>query len=380
MHGLLLPLAATPFQWDAFAAQNPVLSVVLVTLLKLLGFVFMFVMGVATVLTWAERKFSALMQNRVGPNRANIGKIRLGGLLHMIADPIKMLTKEDFVPDTPNPWLFRLAPLIAFVPALLVFVAVPFGPRLSPTADLQIAPSLLGILFIFAIASLNVYGAVIGAWASNNKWSLMGGLRISAQMISYEVAIGLSLCGVFLIYGSLDLQEITYAQAGTWWGLVPRWGIFAQPLAFILYLACAMAENKRAPFDVAEAESELAAGYWTEYSAMGWAVLALAEFVEVVLIGCLGTTLFLGGWQIPYSEWLQAHHLLPQGGWQLAGAQVTAFLVKVILLILLQMAIRWTLPRFRYDQVMRLGWRIMLPLALANLVVTGIVVTLSDRL
>jgi len=312
-------------------------------------------MGMATVLTWLERKYSALLQNRVGPNRANIGKFRMGGLFHMLADPIKMLTKEDFTPDTPNPWLFRIAPLLAFIPALLVFCVIPFGP-----GDLQISNTAVGILFIFAIASLNVYGSVLGAWASNNKWSLMGGLRISAQMISYEVAIGLSLCGIFMIYGSVDLQHIVVEQGGTWFTLelwkgfnlgVPKWGIFCQPLAFVLYLTCAIAENKRAPFDVAEAEAELTAGYWTEYSAMGFAVLALAEFIEIVLIGCLGATLFLGGWQIPFVEGTSLG---------IQALQVCAFLFKVTVLVWLQMTIRWTLPRFRYDQVMRLGWRMLI--------------------
>jgi NADH-quinone oxidoreductase subunit H len=189
---------------------NLYLDLVLMTLIKFVGFVLVFVMGVATVLTWLERKYSAVLQDRIGPNRANIGSLRLYGLFHMLADPIKMLTKEDFTPDTPNPWMFRLAPLLAFVPALVVFAVIPFGPN----ENFQISNAQIGILFIFAIASLNVYGAVMGAWASNNKWSLMGGLRISAQMVSYEVAIGLSLCGIFMIYGSLDLQQIV--RRSTW--------------------------------------------------------------------------------------------------------------------------------------------------------------------
>ncbi len=346
--------------------NDPVVNLILMTLIKLIGFVFVFVMGVATVLTWLERKYSALMQNRIGPNRANVGNIRIGGLFHMIADPIKMLTKEDFIPDTPNPMLFRFAPIIAFVPALVVFSVIPFGPG----DNFQVSNTELGILFIFAISSLNVYGSVIGAWASNNKWSLMGGLRISAQMISYEVAIGLSLCGIFMIYGSVDLAEIVVKQGELLMGGLPAWGIFTQPLAFLLYLTCAIAENKRAPFDVAEAESELTAGYWTEYSAMGWALLALVEFVEVVLIGCVGATLFLGGWQIP-----GVHGDTPL----LICLQIAAFLAKAVFLVIAQMTIRWTLPRFRYDQVMRLGWRILLPTALVNLVVTGIVLTWLDR-
>lgn len=345
---------------------NPVTNTIAWTLIKFAGFVLVFVMGLATVLTWTERKFSALMQNRIGPNRANFGKITLGGLLHMIADPIKMLTKEDFSPDTPNPWMFRLAPLVAFVPALTLFAVIPFGPG----EKMMIATTELGILFIFALSSLNVYGTVMGAWASNNKWSLMGGLRVSAQMISYEVAIGLSLCGVFMIYNSTDLQSIVVEQSRQTFLGLPAWGILTQPLAFILYLACAIAENKRAPFDTAEAESELVAGYWTEYSAMGWAVLALVEFVEIILIACVGTTLFLGGWHIP-----GVHGDTPL----LVALQIGAFLFKAVCLVLLQMTLRWTLPRFRYDQVMRLGWRIMLPAALINLVVTGLALTWIDR-
>jgi NADH-quinone oxidoreductase subunit H len=346
--------------------DNVLLNLVLMTLIKFVGFVLVFVMGVATVLTWAERKYSAVLQNRVGPNRANIGNVRAGGLLHMLADPIKMLTKEDFIPNTPNPILFRIAPLLAFVPALLVFAVIPYGPG----DNFQVSNTSLGILFIFAIGSLNVYGSVIGAWASNNKWSLIGGLRISAQMISYEVAIGLSLCGIFMIYGSVDLQEIARNQGQLLWGFIPAWGIVLQPVAFILYLACAIAENKRAPFDVGEAEAELTAGWWTEYSAMGFAVFALSEFIEIILIGCVGTTLFLGGWTIPF---------LHGDAWWIVVLEVGGFALKTLFLIWLQMTIRWTLPRFRYDQIMRLGWRIMLPIALLNLVVTGIVLTFIER-
>ncbi len=355
---------------------NTIADLAILTALKAGVFLFGFVMVVATLLTWLERKYSALLQNRIGPNRANIGNWRLGGLFHIIADSIKMLVKEDFAPDTPNPIMFRLAPLCAFVPAMVVFAAIPFGPDI-PLSDqpgdvlrLQIAPMGLGILFIFALSSLNVYGAVLGAGASNNKWSLMGGLRISAQMISYEVALGLTLVGIFMIYGSVDIQEIIVGQGELLGGFLPKWGIFVQPFAFILYLACAIAENKRAPFDVAEAESELTAGYWTEYSAMAFGMLALAEFVEVVLIGCIGATLFLGGWQIPGVEGHSAG---------IIAMQIGAFLLKVLLLVWLQLTIRWTLPRFRYDQIMSLGWKMLLPAALLNLFVTGLVLAMVER-
>ncbi len=344
---------------------NPILDIVLYAILKMVGFIFVFVFPVAALLTWMERKYSAVVQDRIGPNRANVGTFRLGGLFHLVADSLKMLLKEDFSPDTPNPVMFKLAPLFAFVPVLVLFSVIPFGP-----GDLQISGSALGMLFIFAIASLNVYGATLGAWASNNKWSLLGGLRIAAQMISYEVAIGLTLVGVFMIYGSVDLQEIVVQQGGTVLGFLPAWGIFLQPFAFLLYLTCAIAENKRAPFDVAEAESELVAGYWTEYSAMGFGVLALSEFIEIVLIGCIGTTLFLGGWQIPGVH---------GGGAAIVTLQVAAFLAKTLFLIWVQFTIRWTLPRFRYDQIMKLGWKILLPAALVNLLATGIVLMIIDR-
>ncbi len=404
---------------------DPIMYLVIVTVIKTTLFLMVFVMGVTAMLTWLERKYSALIQNRIGPARANVGKWRLGGLFHLIADAGKMFLKEDFVPNTANPILFRLAPAMALIPALLVFAAIPFGPDFA-LADktvfwvpfgrdvalangtllpMQIGATSLGILFIFAIASLNVYGAVLGAWASNNKWSLMGGLRISAQMISYEVALGLTLVGVFMIYGSVDIQQIIVAQGDL------GWGILYQPVAFVLYLTCAIAENKRAPFDVAEAESELTAGYWTEYSAMSFGMFAMSEFVEVVLIGCIGATLFLGGWHIPGLDgsWLATHIILAEDavrqflGWALVNEQIVliqgvetlvkvpassaglvllqvgAFLTKALFLVWLQMTIRWTLPRFRYDQIMRLGWRMLLPAALLNLLVTGVVLAIVDR-
>ncbi len=353
---------------------NPTLDMVILTMIKISAFVLCFAMGVTAMLTWLERKYSALIQNRIGPARANLGQWRFGGLLHLIADAGKMFLKEDFVPQTANPLMFRIAPALALVPALLVFAAVPFGPDVilgdGTVLRLQVGPTSLGILFIFAIASLNVYGAVLGAWASNNKWSLIGGLRISAQMISYEVALGLTLIGIFMIYGSIDIQQIVIAQGDLIGGWLPAWGIVLQPFAFVLYLTCAIAENKRAPFDVAEAESELTAGYWTEYSAMSFGMFAMSEFVEIVLIGCVGATLFLGGWQIPGVEGNSIGIVL---------LQVGAFLAKALFLVWLQMTIRWTLPRFRYDQIMKLGWRMLLPAALLNLVVTGVVLAVIDR-
>ncbi len=333
-------------------------------LLKITLILLVFVMGVATVLTWLERKYSAFMQDRIGPNRANIGKLRLGGLLHMIADPIKMIFKEDFTPSEASPWLYRLAPFLAVVPPMVIFAVIPFGPGDA----FVISNAGIGMLFILALSSLGVYGAVIGAWASNNKYSLLGGLRTSAQMISYEVTIGLNLVGVFMIYESISLQGIIVEQGDVLFGFLPAWGIVLQPVAFILFLFASVAESKRAPFDAPEGDSEIVAGYHLEYSSMKFALFALGEFIEVVGIACIGACVFLGGWQIP---WVQH-----TGGILLTAAEVGIFIAKVFFLIWLQMAIRWTAPRFRYDQVMRLGWKYMLPISLANILLTGVVLYL----
>ena len=232
-----------------------------------------------------------------------------------------------------------------------------------------ISTASIGILFIFAISSLSVYGAVLGGWASNNKFSLLGGLRVSAQIISYEVTLGLNLVGIFMVYESLTLQEIIVEQGELLWGFLPAWGIVLQPVAFFLFIIAATAESKRAPFDVAEAEPELVAGYHLEYSSMKFALFALGEFVEVVVIACITACVFLGGWQIPGVE--------PTADFSMTTLlQIGAFLTKVVLLCALQMTIRWTLPRFRYDQVMKVCWKYLLPLSLANILGTGVVLYL----
>ena len=333
-------------------------------LIKLVIIIFGFVMVLATFLTWAERKYSAIVQDRIGPARADIGGFRLGGLLHIIADPIKVLMKEDFFPTNANPIMYRLAPWLAVVPPICLFAVIPFGPG----DTFVISNANIGLLFIFALSALSVYGAMFGGWASNNKFSLLGALRTSAQMISYEVALGLNLIGIFMVYESLTLQGIVVEQGGTLLGLVPAWGIFLQPVSFFLFFAAAMAESKRAPFDLPEAESELVAGYFTEYSSMKFALFALGEFVEIVAIAAIGACVFLGGWQIPWAD--------ASGGVLFTLAQIGCFLTKVLFLVWVQMTVRWTLPRFRYDQLMRLGWVYMLPLTLANIMATGVVLYL----
>ena len=359
------------------------------------------VLNLAGVLGWIERKGSALIQDRIGANRASIfGFAGLGLVNTLIADPLKFLTKEDFMPPPGDKFLHTLAPCMAFFPALVTFAVIPFGDVLvlgDRAINLQVADLNFGILYIFAMASLSVYGIVIGAWASNNKFSLLGGVRGSAQMISYEVAMGLSAIGVLMVYGTLDLQEIARGQGSlirdllpdsfgflkTNIGQLPAWGIFLQPLAFLLFFVAAVAETKRIPFDLPEGESELVAGYHVEYSGGKFLMFFAGEFAEIVTAAGLMTTLFFGGWQVPYlmrdgfhfpwwESWLLPHLAV-------AALQVAAFTLKVLFFCWLQILLRWTVPRFRYDQVMRLGWKMLLPLALVNVIVTAIVIVAVNR-
>ncbi len=333
-----------------------------ITVLKIVLICMVFVMTLAALLTWTERKLSSLIQDRVGPNRASIFGIRAIGLFHPIADMIKSFAKEDFVPAGANRVMFYLAPALAMIPPLVIFAVIPFGP--GPW--FSIATLDTGILFVLAISSLGIYGATLAGWSSNNSFALLGSLRAAAQMISYEVSMGLNLVGVFMVFSTLSLTTLVLEQGTLLWGWLPRWGIVVQPLGFILFLTAAMAENKRSPFDLPEGDSEII-GYHVEYSSMRFAVLFLAEFVEIIVIAAVGATVFLGGWQIP---WLDP--LGRAGGWMMA-AQVGAFVFKVVLLCWLLMMLRWTLPRFRYDQVMALGWKGLLPLSLINIVVTAVV-------
>ena len=349
----------------------------LITTAKVL-FIFGLNMGVfAPLLTWVERKQSAVMQDRIGANRADILGFSMIGLFHPIADAIKMLAKEDFIPEGANKIMHTLSPIICVVPALLTFAVIPFGGEYvigGKHVNLVIADLDVGLIFIFAISSLATYGTVIAGWSSNNNWSLLGSLRASAQMISYEVAMGFTLVGVFMVYSSLQLTQIGAAQESFF-----RWGIFLQPLGFFMFLACAIAENKRAPFDVAEGESEIIAGYFLEYSGLKFGMFYMAEFLEIVTISALVTTLFFGAWHIPFISSALILSMLSFLNETLANIilmliHISVFWVKVIFFIWFQMTIRWTLPRFRYDQIMKLGWKILLPLSLANILITGIVI------
>ena len=352
------------------------------------------VLNLAGILGWVERKGSALIQDRIGANRASIlGFAGLGLVNTMIADPLKFLTKEDFVPPKGDRLLHTLAPCMALFPALVTFAVIPFGDVLNigeRSINLQVANLNIGILYVFAMGSLGVYGIVIGAWASNNKFSMLGGVRGSAQMISYEIAMGLSVIGVLMVYGTLELQDIARSQGmllgelmPSWLsflspliGWLPAWGVFVQPLAFLLFFTAAVAETKRIPFDLPEGESELVAGYHVEYSGGKFLMFFAGEFAEIVTAAGLVTTLFFGGWQVPYLSRDGFHS--PWGGTLLLPhvlivlLQVTAFTVKVVFFCWLQILLRWSVPRFRYDQVMRLGWKMLLPLALLNVVVTAI--------
>jgi NADH-quinone oxidoreductase subunit H len=355
------------------------------------------VLNLAGLLGWIERKGSALIQDRIGANRASIfGFAGLGLVNTLIADPIKFLMKEDFIPPHGDKLLHTLAPCLALFPALVTFAVIPFGDVLllgDRVINLQVADINIGILYIFAMASLSVYGIVIGAWASNNKFSLLGGVRGSAQMISYEVAMGLSVMGILMVYGTLELQEIVRGQGAMlrdWLpaflkpvlGWLPAWGIFLQPIAFLLFFTAAVAETKRIPFDLPEGESELVAGYHTEYSGGKFLMFFAGEFAEIVTAAALITTLFFGGWQVPFLMRDGFH--CPWGGIFLLPhlavvvLQVGAFTLKVLFFCWLQILLRWTLPRFRYDQVMRLGWKMLLPAALANVIVTAVLIVIFE--
>jgi len=289
------------------------------------------------------------------------------GLLHPIADGIKMLFKEDFVPTRADRVLFFFAPIISFAPPLIAFLAIPFGPPIGGQEVLLLGDTQMGVLFLLAAASVGIYGHTLAGWSSNNKFSLLGALRTSSQLFSYEVGLTLSLLGVFMVYGTIIPQQLIAGQSELWWGVVPRWGIITQPVGFLLFMVASIAETKRAPFDLPEADSELIAGYSTEYSSMRFALFFLSEFVGILLVAAFGAVLFLGGWHVPF---------LAGDQWWIIAIQVCAFLGKTALLVYLQMLVRWTLPRMRIDQVLNLGWKFLLPIGLANVIATAVVLLL----
>jgi len=311
---------------------------------------------------YAERRVSAFIQNRYGPNR-----VGPQGLLQPLVDVIKLLLKEDIVPEKANKFIHSLAPVISIIVSLSTFAVIPFGDTITigdRVIKLQIADVNIGVLYFLALTSLGVYGVTLSGWSSNSKYSLLGRLRSAAQMISYELAMGLSVIAVILMNGSLQLDTIVSNQAG--W----KWNIILQPVGFIIFLTSAFAETNRTPFDLPEAEQELVGGYHTEYSSMKFALFFLAEYANVIISSAMIATIYLGGWQFPY---LQDFGLPPMA---VSILQILTFVVKVVALVFFFIWVRWTIPRFRYDQLMNLGWKVMLPLGIANLVITAIVILL----
>lgn len=341
------------------------------------AFVIFNVVNLAAIHTWLERKQSAVMQDRIGANRAKIFGLKLLGLFHPIADTIKMFTKEDYIPPAGNRFLHTLAPCLSMFFGLVGFAAIPFGNTIEiggKLINLQAADLNVALLYIFAVMSMGVYGVVLAGFSSNNNYSFLGGLRASSQMISYEIALGLTIMGLILFYGTLNLQEIVRAQGSLWFGWIPKWGIFLQPIGFFLFLAAGLAETKRAPYDAPEGESEIV-GYFVEYSGMKFGMFFFADYLETIMIASLATTLFFGGWQVPWL--LQDGFHFPWGAvWYLPSLsvsllQIASFSLKVFFFCWLFMAVRWTFPRFRYDQLLRLGWKIIFPIAVLNLFITA---------
>lgn len=337
---------------------------ILIAAIKIGVVVGVLLMGVAYSV-YAERRVSALIQNRYGPNR-----VGPEGLFQPFADVLKLVLKEDIVPTKANKAIHTLAPMISIFVALTTIAVVPFGNVIhlfDRDISLQITDVNVGILYILALTSLGVYGITLSGWSSNNKYSLFGGLRSSAQMISYELSMGLAVVGVVLITGSLSLQDIVVHQFG--W----KWNLVLQPVGFIIFLISSFAETNRTPFDLPEAEPELVGGYHTEYSSMKFALFFLAEYANMIVASAVITTLYLGGWQFPY---LQTFGFPPM---VVALLQVLMFVLKVIFMVLFFIWVRWSIPRFRYDQLMNVGWKILLPLALLNIIVTAIVVMLTNK-
>ena len=416
-------------------------------------FIWLIALTFLPLMIYLERKGSAFIQDRVGPNRAAILGVRLGGFIHLIADVLKLVLKEMMVPVHVNKWYFTLAPFIGFTVILFAFAVIPWADNLRVAGwdiPMQVANLNGGILFILAITSLNVYGIVIAGWSSNNKFSLLGAVRSSAQVISYEIPLALSIIGIFMMYGTVQLNEIVRGQGELMFGFLPKWGIFVQPLGFVLFAASAFAEANRNPFDVAEGESEIVAGYHTEYSGVRFALFYMAEYVAIVLASAMIVTLFLGGWQIPWlgTETIRsnAHTVLRvllslglvltfvgfvvmlrydrrlNGTWpkgdlrnhegKILGAlaflgfvvhagalvffwsrglpdwgsavvtflaQFSMFIAKLLFVCWVFIWVRWTLPRFRYDQIMRLGWKQLIPLSFANIFLTAFIILLVAR-
>jgi NADH-quinone oxidoreductase subunit H len=330
--------------------------------------IFAITMLMAMYSTLAERKVAAWLQDRVGPNRA--GK---GGILQPLADGLKLFSKEEFLPDTPNKFLFVVGPAISMSVALMTSAVIPWGDKLhlfGRDIILQATDIDVAILYVFGVLSVGVYGIMIGGWASNNKFSLMSAMRAASQMISYEVAMGLSIIALLMMTGTLSLREISLQQSGM------NWNIFYQPLGFVIFLVCSFAETNRTPFDLAECEAELIGGYHTEYSSMRMGFYLFAEYASMFISSTILAVLYLGAYNYPGMSWAVEN-------WGVNIANVIGIIVlfaKICFFIFFFMWVRWTIPRFRYDQLMKLGWQMLIPLAIANIVITGVVILLFDSM
>lgn len=379
------------------------------TLAKIVFFTFLLVLTLVAYSVYAERRFSAIIQDRVGPNRTGIPltilgfkkdlQLPLGALTQPLADGLKFILKEDFTPSHVRKGFFWIAPALTMVPALVTVAVIPFGSDLTfgdKVVPMVIADIDVGPLFIFAIASLSVYGITLAGWASNNKYSFLGGVRSSAQMISYEISLGLSVVPVLLIFGDLNLSNIVQSQAANGWAVLPLWnegGFIFTPsyfenggwqqlalwvpmvIAFIIFTISIFAETNRTPFDLAECETELVGGYHTEYSSMKFALFFLGEYAAMIVGSSLIVTLFLGGWSIGFG--LDA--LLPENTWWVGFVHLGCFLTKVVAFVLFFILVRWSIPRFRYDQLMNLGWIVFFEAALINVFVTALIIAFPNQ-
>jgi len=322
-------------------------------------------LGAVSYCIYFERKISAWIQDRCGPNR-----VGPWGLLQPIADGIKFLVKEDVVPDHVDKPLFIMAPAAIFLVAFIGFAAIPWGGQLELDGrhvNIQVANPDIGLLYILGVGSMGVYGVVLGGWASNNKYSLYGAIRATAQLLSYEIPMGLCILVVVLTMGTLRLEEITLLQTGYWIGWVPQWNVFLHPLPFAILFITALAESDRTPFDLAEAEQELVGGYHTEYSALKFGMFFLAEYAHMITASALICVLFLGGWHFPHFAWTQPEAIQ----WYAVLAKIGVLSTKIVLFLFMMMWIRWTLPRFRFDQLMRLAWKGLIPITLALFVLAS---------
>ena len=328
--------------------------------------VFAITLGIAAYSTYFERKFASFFQDRIGPNRAG-----LFGILQPLADGGKLFFKEEFIPSAANKFLFILGPAITMITALMTSAVIPWGKSVTIAGtpiDLQLVDLNVGVLYVFAVVSIGVYGIMIGGWASNNKFSLLGAVRASSQMISYELAMGLSVISIIMMTGSMSLKDITEAQSGL------NWHFWQQPLACLIFIVCAFAECNRTPFDLPESESELIGGYHTEYSSMKMGLYLFGEYVNMFISSTIISILFFGGYNFPGLESI-AQSNPDLAGWLSVGALFT----KIFFFIFFFMWVRWTLPRFRYDQLMNLGWKSLLPLAIGNIIITGIIILVKQH-